>query len=84
MIRGWWKGVVGFWSKVNDMLDAEVVVSIARFIVAGMFGIDISCHGVGDRLGMSRSLGGWPGATGSGSICTNLSAFRKERVSVMI
>ena len=42
--------------KVHDVLDTEVVVSVARSIVAGVFGIDISCQGVGDRLGRCRGV----------------------------
>ena len=61
---------------IHDNLDAEVVVLVAKSLVIGVFGLDIFCQGVGDRLGKCRGVwDGWPGAKGSGSLCTNLSVF---------
>ena len=47
---------VGFWSKVHDIPGDEGVVSVVKSLVTGLFGIDISCQGVGDRL---RRSPGW-------------------------
>ncbi len=81
--QGLVEGDGGFWSMIHDILDAEVVVLVAESLVTGMFGLDIFCQSVGDKLGKCRGVwDGWPGAKASGTLGINLSVFWRSGVSV--